>query len=181
MSDLALSFDTFTYKDYKDWPEDFRCELIDGVVYMMPAPLIWHQEIVTELGFQLRGFFKGKPCRALVAPVDVRLFPQTDDSDDVVVQPDLVVICDEAKLSDGKACRGAPDLVIEILSESTKSHDLRLKLDLYKKAGVREYWTVGSDAVKVCQFKPEFIEIISDLKEINEVKSRIFSDLALKF
>ena len=182
MSDLAFSFENYTYKDYKDWPEDFRCELIDGVIYMMSSPSDWHQLVSMSLSRQLGNFFDGKSCQPFAAPFDVRLFPKPDESDDVVVQPDLMVICDKSKWEGVGFCKGAPDLIIEILSKSTKSHDMKVKFDLYRQAGVREYWIIGSDAVKVCQFEPTVTEKIHDFNGgSREVPSTIFSGLALKF
>ncbi|MHB8767226.1 MAG: Uma2 family endonuclease [Deferrisomatales bacterium] len=88
-------------------------------------------------------YLADKPCRLYVAPFDVRLprGSEPDDEVDTVVQPDLVVVCDRAKLDD-RGCRGAPDLVIEILSPSTAARDHIDKLALYEKHGVREYWLV---------------------------------------
>ena len=80
---------------------------------------------------------------SLFAPFDVRL-PESDERDELietVVQPDLVVICDKEKL-DRRGCRGAPDLIVEILSPGTAAKDLKVKLDRYERAGVREYWIV---------------------------------------
>jgi Uma2 family endonuclease len=83
------------------------------------------------------------PCEPIVSPVDVRLFPKRDDSDDVVVQPDVIVVCDESKLSDDMACKGAPDVVFEVMSDSTALHDLNVKKGLYEKAGIKEYWIIA--------------------------------------
>jgi Uma2 family endonuclease len=133
-----------TYGDYLEWPEDVRYELIDGIAYAMaPAPLRLHQEILLEVARQAGNALEGKPCRPFVAPFDVRL-PRGDEADrdiDTVVQPDLVVVCDRAKL-DERGCRGAPDWVVEILSPSTAGHDLIVKRRLYERVGVREYWLV---------------------------------------
>jgi Uma2 family endonuclease len=71
---------------------------------------------------QLGNFLKGKPCKAYAAPFGVRLFPQDDQSDDTLVEPDIVVICDRSKIDD-RGCNGAPDLIIEILSPSTVRQD----------------------------------------------------------
>ncbi|KAI5912714.1 Uma2 family endonuclease [Thauera sp. 2A1] len=135
---------THTYGDYLEWPEDVRYELIDGIAYAMaPAPLRVHQEILLELAAQTRNALEGKSCRPFIAPFDVRL-PRGNEADrdiDTVVQPDLVVVCDRAKL-DERGCRGAPDWVVEILSPSTAGHDLILKRRLYERVGVREYWLV---------------------------------------
>ena len=133
-----------TYADYCSWPDDVRYELIDGVAYAMgPAPVRRHQGILLELARQVANILEGSPCRPYIAPFDVRL-PKTDEIDDevnTVVQPDLVVICDRAKLDD-KGCRGAPDWVVEVLSPSTAGHDQILKRALYQRVGVREYWLV---------------------------------------
>lgn len=136
--------DYHTYADYLAWPEDVRYELIDGVAYLMaPAPTLDHQDIAGEIYFQLRRALEGKPCRAFIAPVDVRL-PKADEADeriDTVVQPDVLVVCDEAKL-DRRGVRGAPDFVAEVLSPATASHDQLLKRQVYERAGVLEYWLV---------------------------------------
>ena len=137
----------FTYKDYLSWGEDVRCELIDGVPYMMGAPTEWHQWVTGEVFGQLRDWLKGKPCRVYIAPFDVRLFPEADRSDKVVVQPDVFVVCDWEKLSDGKACNGAPDFVVEVVSDGSRGKDFGDKRSHYEKAGVREYWIVGEDRV----------------------------------
>ena len=136
--------DHHTYAEYLNWPEDCRYELLDGVAYLMaPAPTLEHQDVAGEIYFQLRWALEGKPCRAFIAPVDVRL-PKADEADeriDTVVQPDVLVVCDEAKL-DRRGVRGAPDLVVEVLSPATASHDQLLKRRVYERAGVLEYWLV---------------------------------------
>ena len=146
----------YTYADYYSWDDDKRWELIDGVAYAMAAPTAAHQRISRELISQFHGFLRGKPCEVFSAPFDVRLFAnqddETDESDDTVVQPDLLVVCDSSKLSDGRSCKGAPDLVVEILSPSTASRDRIVKLQKYLEAGVREYWIVDPNAQTVRVF-----------------------------
>lgn len=133
-----------TYADYLSWPEDVRYELIDGRAYLMaPAPSLEHQDVAGEIYRQLSNTLEGKPCRPFIAPVDVRL-PKANELDeqiDTVVQPDVLVVCDESKL-DRRGVRGAPDFVVEVLSSSTASHDHVLKRRVYERAGVREYWLV---------------------------------------
>ena len=133
----------FTYADYLAWPEDERWELINGEAYAMAAPGLAHQAAVGELFVQISVFLRGKPCRPFVAPFDVRLPRGKEADDDVttVVQPDISVICDPAKL-DERGCRGAPDWVIEVLSPSTAAKDQIQKLAAYERAGVREVWLV---------------------------------------
>ena len=133
-----------TYGDLLSWPEDSRYELIDGVAYLMsPAPARVHQEVVGELFGQIRNALQSGPCRAYVAPFDVRL-PKGGEADaavDTVVQPDVLVVCDPGKL-DERGMRGAPDWVIEVLSPATAAHDQTVKLAAYERAGVRELWLV---------------------------------------
>jgi Uma2 family endonuclease len=94
-------------------------------------------------------FLKDKPCKVFSAPFDVRLFPEENDNDTTVVQPDILVVCDPAKLSDGRACKGAPDLVIEILSASSTVMDQKVKAEKYREAGVKEYWIVNANGNEI--------------------------------
>ena len=137
----------FTYADYEGWDDENRYELIDGIAYMMAAPTTAHQSILGELHRQFANYLKGKQCRVFLAPYDVCL-NGLGDEDYTVVQPDVLVVCDESKI-DKKRCNGAPDMTIEILSPSTSKRDLFLKLEKYQLAGVREYWIVDPDAKAV--------------------------------
>lgn len=133
-----------TYREYCAWPEDVRYELIGGHAYAMaPAPSRLHQEIVGESHRQVANALKDHPCRVYVAPFDVRLprAGEADDDVDTVVQPDLAVICDPAKL-DARGCRGAPDWIVEVLLPATAAHDQLVKRELYERHGVSEYWLV---------------------------------------
>jgi len=150
MSNLAYKLDEmYTYADYLYWDDGERYEVIDGVAYMMASPTAIHQGISGELFGAIWEFLKDKPCKVFAAPFDVRLFPEEDNSDDTIVQPDILVVCDPAKLSDVKACKGAPDLVIEILSASSLIMDRKVKAEIYRKAGVKEYWIVNADDFEV--------------------------------
>ncbi|MBC8182425.1 Uma2 family endonuclease [candidate division KSB1 bacterium] len=145
----------FTYGDYITWPDEERWEVIDGDAYdMSPAPSRRHQQISRELGTQIKVFLDDKPCELYYAPFDVRL-PEANQIDEeirTIVQPDIVVICDEKKLDD-KGARGAPDLIIEILSPSTSAKDMKIKLPLYERHGVKEYWIVHPTDNTVMVFK----------------------------
>jgi len=147
LSSLAESFDEYTYEDYEGFPSSSRCEIIDGIVYMMSSPGGWHQDMVLNIGRKLGDYLDGKKCRVRIAPFDVRLFPKEDKSDRVVVQPDVIIVCDSDKLSDDKACKGVPDVIIEVVSDSTKSHDMGVKKELYTRAGVKQYLIVGRNYV----------------------------------
>ena len=130
-----------TYADYASWDDGNRYELIDGVVHAMSAPNATHQRVLLNLARKIADYLDDKPCEVFLAPFDVCLMGKGDE-DDTVVQPDVLVICDERKLENGKYCNGAPDLAIEILSPSTASLDRIKKLNKYLQAGVREYWIV---------------------------------------
>jgi len=149
MSNAEEIYDNFTYKDYKSWDDGFRYELIYGEAFMMSAPDERHHDLVTDIYTQLRNFLDGRPCKPFIAPFDVRLYPREDESDDTVVQPDVFVVCDKHKLADGKACKGAPDFVVEVASPGSKVLDLFSKKDLYCRSGVKEYWVVGPKKIGV--------------------------------
>ena len=131
-----------TYADYCLTPDDERYELLDGELLMAPAPIESHQIAVMELGTLLHTFVKARGLgQVFSAPYDVVL-SETD-----VVQPDLLFVSNErAHIRTPVNIRGAPDLVVEILSPSTASRDWRDKLDLYAEYGVKEYWLVDPDA-----------------------------------
>jgi Uma2 family endonuclease len=138
--------DSYTYGDYLTWPTDQRWELLQGTAYnMSPAPARIHQRLVVKLSYQFERYLqaKGSGCEVYVAPFDVRL-PRAQEHDadiTTVVQPDIAIICDQAKLDD-KGCKGAPDLVVEIVSPSSAALDYIKKTRLYEQHRVKEYWIV---------------------------------------
>lgn len=144
MSQPAPSERKYTYGDYLSWPEGERWELLEGVpCNMTPAPSIAHQRISGEIFRQISNFLFDKDCEVFAAPFDVRL-PEADEADEqiiTVVQPDIAVICDPAKL-DTRGCLGAPEVIIEIISPATAARDQIQKAGIYEKHGVLEYWTV---------------------------------------
>lgn len=139
----------YTYADLLSWDDDpTRYELYDGQLRALSAPTHIHQMILTDLVVQIGGYLKGKPCKIYPAPFDVRLFEQEGNSPedvDTVVQPDLSIVCDNDRQVDRRGIHGAPDLVVEILSPSTKQYDCLIKFKLYQQAEVREYWIVDPD------------------------------------
>ena len=158
MSVALYDFKPMTYDDYYKMEKgDKRYELIDGELYAMAAPSINHQTVLVNLialfHAHLRG---GRKCKLLPAPIDVRL--NHKKGDDTVLQPDLIVVCDPSKIKDGKSVRGAPDLVVEISSPSTRKHDLNKKLPKYREAGVAEIWLIDPETKMIMVFKPRDTE-----------------------
>ncbi|MBI5331069.1 MAG: Uma2 family endonuclease [Betaproteobacteria bacterium] len=136
----------YTVEDYLTWPEDGpRYELIDGVPYELNAPGYEHQRVVAALHYELEyhrrerlkagGGDGGPTCDILESPIDVAL------SDITVVQPDLIVVCDPSIVVNG-VVRGAPDLVVEVLSPSSAAKDRKHKRRLYEAAGVPQYLVI---------------------------------------
>lgn len=129
----------YTLEDYYALPEERRVELIDGVIYDMSSPLFVHQIIAGEVYAQIREYIeknKGE-CVPVIAPVDVQL----DCDNKTMVQPDVMIICDAKKIR-RFGIFGAPDFILEVLSDSTRKKDLTLKLSKYIESGVREYWII---------------------------------------
>ncbi|WP_447975037.1 Uma2 family endonuclease [Nitrospira sp. Kam-Ns4a] len=132
----------FTYQDYLQLPEDRRYEIIEGDLFMVPAPVPYHQQVSRNLGYCLHGFVSDRGLgEVFYAPCDL-LLSETD-----VVQPDLFYISEaQRSIITDKNIQGAPELVIEILSPATAERDRGVKQKLYARAGVAEYWLVDTDA-----------------------------------
>ena len=136
---------SYTYADYLRWQFSEAVELIRGkLLRKMAGPIRIHQRISMNLSYGIASYLKGKPCQVYAAPFDVRLVrggPNGDAQIKTVVQPDLCVVCDAAKLDD-RGCLGAPDWIIESVSPRTARLDTAVKHELYAENGVREYWLV---------------------------------------
>ena len=197
----VLADKRYTYEDYLNWPEDERVELIDGQIFVMSAPSRRHQELKRLLCQRFGIYLHGKDCEVFDAPFDVKI--DFDIGKDSVVQPDILIVCDKTKF-DEKGLNGAPDLAVEVLSPSNRSHDLVRKYNKYLEVGVREYWIVDpmkeevqvnnlsidkqqylnktyqkGDEIKV-QILDNLVINVTDLfegykgKEIAEVEQRVF-------
>lgn len=129
----------YTLEDYYALPDERRVELIDGVIYDMSAPTLLHQLIGGKVFVMIQSFIEknGGKCLPLYAPVDVRL----DCDDKTMVQPDVLILCDESKRTK-RYIMGAPDFCLEVLSKSTRRKDCIKKLQKYTDAGVKEYWII---------------------------------------
>lgn len=173
----------FTYADYLNWGDEERWEIFDGVPYLMTGPTWEHQALLVGLSTQFYNYLVGKSCRVFIAPFDVRLpyKGENDEESRVVVQPDLIVICDRSKLKK-TGCFGAPDLVLEIVSPASGKIDRILKFNRYERVGVREYWILDPDERVLTVFKLDENgrygrpEVYSDE---DKVRVGIFGDLEI--
>jgi len=154
MRSHAFKFDEkFTYQDYLHLPDDGkRYQVIDGDVYMVPAPIPYHQMVSMNLERILFDYARKEGGRVFHAPCDVVL------TDVDIVQPDIFFICNErVHIIKEKNIQGAPDLVVEILSPYSEKIDKISKTKLYARFGVKEYWIVDPDRkeVRVLKLKGE--------------------------
>ena len=147
----------YTIEDIYDLPSGERAELIDGKIYSMAPPTWTHQKISRKLHQAIANYMDSKNgvCEVLAAPFAVFL----NEDDNNYVEPDISVICNLSKL-DEKGCHGAPDWIIEIVSESSRKMDYLIKLFKYRTAGVREYWIVDpkKQRITVYFFENDFME-----------------------
>ncbi|MBP3040420.1 Uma2 family endonuclease [Bacillaceae bacterium Marseille-Q3522] len=170
-----------TYADYLTWPDEPRFEIINGIPNMQAAPSRQHQRIVTRLTGELYGYFKGKTCEVYAAPFDVRLSAAAEEAEYQVVQPDISIICNKSKLDD-KGCKGAPDLIAEVLSPSTWQRDRIEKLNLYQKYGVKEYLLIYPNEKifeQYCLTENNRYDIPAVFTEQDLFKSQIFPELQI--
>ena len=167
-----------TYQDYCATPDDERYELLDGNLMMVPAPNRKHQEVLLTLARKLGDFTEEHRLgKVYVAPFDVVL------SDTDVVQPDVLFIsrAREHTVTDDNV-RGAPDLVIEILSPSTADRDLGYKYDLYGRHGVLEYWIVDpmAETIAVHRQRDGRLEAAGTLGRGDTLRTALLKGLELR-
>jgi len=156
------AYPSYTYDDYKEW--EGRWEIIDGIAYAMsPMPMIKHQKISNNIGWQLKDIFqKCQKCQALM-PVDWKIDEET------VVQPDNLVICHTPKHP--AYLTKAPVVIFEVLSKSTAKKDMTLKYNLYESEAVKYYILVNPD---------DEVAKAYELKDGRYIKVGDFSDEKLK-
>jgi prevent-host-death family protein len=158
-----------------------RYEYIDGEMYLLASPKTAHQTVLAELFGVFYNWFQGKKCIPLVAPYDITL--RRNPGNINIVQPDIMVICDlEDKLDQNDYYQGVPALVVEILSEGTRSKDLIKKLDLYMSCEVKEYWIVNpiNREVTVYLFEGKNISSNNTYRKSENAQSRIFEGLSIE-
>ena len=163
----------YTVEDYYSLDPDSKdmWELIKGVFKMSPAPLDHHQHIVGELHLNFGSYFSNKECIVRISPYDVIL-------GDNVVQPDICVICDKSKIK-RRGCVGPPDLIVEVISPSRSSRDLKDKLSLYEEFGVLEYWIVFPNEREIWQYIFKNGKYTSKTVHTGPVSSYLFPQLSV--
>jgi Uma2 family endonuclease len=134
---------------YKMLPEGTLAELINGVIYMSPSPVRNHQKIITRLAGRMDSFIEQHDRgEVFVAPFDVYL-----DEYSNAVQPDIVFVSKENLSIIEDHIHGIPDLVVEVLSEGNKSHDVIKKKELYQRFGIKEYWIIDPETKEAIGFE----------------------------
>ncbi len=142
-----------TFEEFVSFYEnaDERYEFIDGVVYALASPSFVHQVVVSRLIERFMQFFEGKKCIPLMAPFDVYLIKNENETN--LVQPDLLVLCDKDKINEKGKYTGTPTLVIEVISPTNRKHDMVRKLDLYMKSNIKECWLVDPEKLNISVYK----------------------------
>jgi Uma2 family endonuclease len=136
----------YRHADYLTLPDELRCELIFGRVYLTPSPYVPHQFVVLLVACRLEAIARQSGGLVLCAPIDVQLAEHS------TVQPDIIYLSLEHKGRARTTVEGPPDLIVEVISRSTARRDRGEKLRLYAEAGVHEYWIVDPAAREISFF-----------------------------
>jgi Uma2 family endonuclease len=174
-----MAIDTrLTYADYCLLPNDGkRYEIIDGELFVTPSPRRPHQKVVSNLVYYLNDFIKKHNLGEVYpAPFDV-VFSRFD-----VVEPDILYISrTRSSVLTDKNVQGAPDLVVEVLSESTNDIDRTTKLKLYGRFGVQEYWIIDPDAcsAEIYRRRQEGFELAATLNTPEALTSPLLPGFSL--
>lgn len=158
---------------------DSRYELIDGQVYQLASPTYGHQRLAAAIYGQMDLWSQGKKCKPVIAPFDVTLIV---DERINVVQPDIAVVCDQENINETGRYSGTPTLVVEVLSPSTRSIDLIKKLNLYMRAGVKEYWIISieNQEAYLYDFMDNDIQDYRVIRRDEEAMSKALDGLTVK-
>jgi len=163
-----------TYQDFEKLPEDGRRhEILDGVHIVSPSPGSRHQEVLGSLYLLVGGFVRARQLgRAFFAPLDVVL------SEHDIVEPDLLFVAKERLGIVGEEnLHGAPDLVVEVLSPSSRRRDLGKKRVRYELLGVQEYWAVDPKAETILVFRRQGDGFLPPVRLSAEAGDRLTSPL----
>ena len=182
MDNLAYDYSEEELESYDD-EEDY--ELIGGEKFMMaPAPTPFHGSVIVRLTSMFTQYIDSHSVKAAVFGDNTDVFLSNKDH----FKPDVSVVCDPNVIVWNKAIIGVPDLVVEVLSESTMKNDLGRKKDAYEKYGVREYWIVDPWSQRIDVYLLENNKFTSggiykvqtkDTELKSEIKVSIFDDLTI--
>jgi Uma2 family endonuclease len=168
----------YTYEDYAKLPEGAPYQLIGGELVMTPSPVPYHQIILRRIGFELVKFVEERKYGEVIyAPMDVYL------SETETYQPDIIFISNErVNIIGDKKIEAAPDLVIEILSESTAYYDLKHKKRVYEKSGVKEYWIVDpmEKSIEVYENTETGFKLFSNAIQTGKISSKLLEGLEIE-
>ena len=166
----------YTSEDYWNLPEGRRAELIDGQLYDMAPPSRMHQKLISQFTLVLGQYIRDHhgTCEVYPAPFAVNL----DAEDKDWVEPDISVICDTSKLDD-RGCNGAPDLVVEVVSPSSRKMDYFRKNALYSESGVLEYWIVDPDRKRTTIYRYQHDDVPVIVPFAEEARVGIFPGLTI--
>ena len=172
-----------SYEEFMEISEKstLRMELINGEIHLMASPNVVHQEILGRLHLTYNAYFQGKKCRVFLAPFDVH-FKKKGINEPDVMQPDILVACDlENNINEKIKYMGTPTLVIEILSESTRSKDMIDKLNTYMLSGVQEYWIIETrqQSILVYSFADRGIDMLKHYEKGSTAQSVSFKGLSV--
>ncbi len=170
-----------TYEEFTKLTQesDKRYELIDGELFLLASPSYGHQRAIAEISGYFYIWFKDKKCRPLTSPFDVTLIK--GDNNKNVVQPDMLVICDTEKIDEKGKYWGIPTLVVEVLSPSSRKHDMLRKLNLYALTGIKEFWLADTSkkAIYLYNFENKVIEDFITFTNNQTVRSNVFEGLEI--
>ena len=176
MAQIVVQENKYTVNDVYSLAEGERAELIDGQIYYMALPTRRHQRIAGEIFAIIHRYISSNHGNCEVDIVPFAVFLNEDDTN--YVEPDICVICDPGKFND-KGCMGAPDWIIEIVSQGSRRMDYFIKLFKYRTAGVREYWIVDPDRNRITVYDFES-EDIRDYTFSDTVKVLVSCKLSIK-
>ena len=170
----------YSYNDYLKWQIKERVEIIMGKIFPMGVPNTPHQSLINDISYCFYSYFKGKPCYYFVAPFDVRLpVGKKGNVYKTVVQPDVGVVCDLLKL-EKSGIKGAPDLVVEILSPSNRQIEMHEKFEAYQSSHVGEYWIIHPEEQWMLQYilNENYLFVLHKKYEnLSRIESVIFPEL----
>jgi Uma2 family endonuclease len=173
----------YSYSDYMSWQFHERVELIMGKIFPMSAPNTPHQSLAIDLAADFKNYFKGKNCFVFIAPFDVRLpVGKKGNIYKTVVQPDLGIVCDLLKL-EKSGIKGAPDLVVEILSPGNQQIEMHEKFEAYQASLVREYWIIHPEEQWMLQYVLNDnlkFELHNKYTNLSRISSVIFPELVVE-